>query len=63
MTISRFPVKLAVLVMLACSLSACDDISVYGGIGIGAGYSSVGFNSYHRGSGMSGSVSIGGRIR
>jgi len=49
--------RLAVLAMLAANLSACDNTQVYGSIGVSS-YGKLG------GSGrVSGSISVGGRIR
>ena len=60
---SKSTLKIAALLIIVCSLSACQNTSVYGSVGVGTGYSSGGFNSYHGGSRMRGSISVGGRIR
>ena len=59
--LSKTVLKLVLLGIIVGSLSACQNVSVYGSVGVGTGYSSGGFNSYHGGSRAS--VSMGGRIR
>jgi hypothetical protein len=61
--ISKSILKIAMLLIIVSGLSACQNASVYGSVGVGTGYSSGGFNSYHSGSRMRGSISVGGRIR
>jgi hypothetical protein len=51
--------KLTSLLIIAISLSSCDNTSVYGSVGVG----SSGFNSHSSGRRMHGSISVGGRIR
>jgi len=58
--ITKTIVKLVLLGVILGSLSACQNVSVYGSVGVGAGYSSGGFNSHNGGRA---SVSMGGRIR
>jgi hypothetical protein len=48
--------KFLVLLVLAMSVSGCEQPQVYGSIG----YSS--FGGYRGGGGMGGSISVGGRI-
>jgi hypothetical protein len=50
--------RLLLLLLVAASLSSCNNASVYGSIGV-----SSGFSSHGSGSRMHGSISIGGRIR
>lgn len=50
-------IKYSLLLMLAATLSACDNTAVYGGVTMSSGYSSYGSSS------MRGSISISGRIR
>jgi len=53
--------KLASLLIIAISLSSCDNASVYGSVGVGV--SSSGFNNHNSGRRMHGSISVGGRVR
>ena len=57
-TAKRF-LKLAAVVAASLSLSACDNVSVYGSVG----YSSYsGYGGYYGRPGYGSSVSIGGRL-
>ena len=58
-------IKCSVLAALLVSLSGCDDPQVYGSVGISSGYSSYGGyrGGYNSGPRMTGSISVGGRIR
>jgi len=54
-------VRVALLAALVGSLSGCNDPHIYGSIGISSGYG----GGYHHGgwnSGISTSISVGGRI-
>ena len=53
--------KLTLLLIIAISLSSCNNNAVYGSVGVGV--SSSGFNSHSSGRRMHGSISVGGRIR
>jgi len=53
--------KLALLVILAGGLAACDP-QVYGSIGVSSGYSSWGGGYGYGSPRVGGSISIGGRI-
>lgn len=53
--------KLTSLLIIAISLSSCNNSSVYGSVGVG--YSSSGFNNHSSGRRMRGSISVGGRVR
>jgi hypothetical protein len=63
MNLPKSILKIAVLLIIVSGLSACQNTSVYGSVGVGTGYSSGGFNSHRGGSRMHGSISVGGRIR
>ena len=53
--------RLALVGIIVGSLTACQNVQVYGSVGVGVGHSSGGFNSYS--GGTRASVSMGGRIR
>jgi len=61
--LSKSILKFVTLLIIVGGLSACQNVSVYGSVGVGVGHSSGGFNSYHGGSRSSASISVGGRIR
>ena len=53
------------IVLTAPTLSSCSSTQVYGSVGVGVSTGSAGFNAHRSSSGrrMSGSISVGGRIR
>ncbi len=57
-TIKKFS-ELIVLIVICCSLNACDDPQVYGSIGV----SSYSGGGYYGGTRVGTSITIGGRIR
>ena len=54
------PVRMAALLVVCALIGGCDDVRVYGSVGVSS-YS--GYGGYYGGPRMGTSISIGGRIR
>jgi hypothetical protein len=53
-------IRVTLLAALVTSLSGCNDPHIYGSIGISSGYGGYGHGGWN--SGISTSISVGGRI-